>query len=458
MNDLCFYSYGQGITFDTFRQNVLAARAAIKKVPCNKVLLFNADSYQFSVWLFALIFEKKHVLLPPNAQVGTLSQFASQCDATAGSIVLTEKTQIPNTPNSDLTAITPKSYTREQFFNLFSGEITFYTSGSTGQAKAINKSCQQLRLEMDTLKSEFSTLFNNANTVVSTVSHQHIYGLLFKVLLPLLLGKVIINQTFEYPEHISRLLVELTPALNVNQAKSVLLISSPAHLQRLAIDNVLVPHAPNFSAIFSSGGLLSLVTSQALSQQMNIAPTEVYGSTETGGIAWRRGQSSSNEPWQVFPNIEPQVSLDGQRLEIFSPYVTEQPYLTDDKIELLDSSHFLLKGRIDRTVKIEEKRVNLNQIERHLVLHPWIVDARIIVINNRATNSRRILAAILVLTPDGQRCLQDKGKLFLSNSLKQHLLSDIERICLPKKWRYLTEFPYNSQGKLILNDLEKLFD
>jgi acyl-coenzyme A synthetase/AMP-(fatty) acid ligase len=458
MTDLCFYSHGQSITFDTFRHHVLMARAAIKKNPCNKVLLFNADSFQFSVWLFALIAEKKHVLLPPNAQTGTLSQFAAHCDATAGSIRLTGKTQITNTPKSGLIEITPPPSTREQFFNLFSGEITFYTSGSTGQAKAIKKSCQQLRLEMDTLKSEFSTLFNQANTVVSTVSHQHIYGLLFKVLLPLLLGKIIINQTFEYPEHISRLLMELTPGWHVNQAKSVLLISSPAHLQRLAIDNVLVPHAPSFSAIFSSGGLLSLAASQALSQQMNLAPTEVYGSTETGGIAWRRGQNSSNEPWQVFPNIKPQLSIDGQRLEIFSPYVTEQPYITDDKIKLLDSNHFLLKGRIDRTVKIEEKRVNLDQIERHLVLHPWVDDARIIVINNRAANARKVLAAVLVLTPVGQGYLQDKGKLSFSKTLKQHLLSDIERICLPKKWRYLTEFPYNSQGKLVLNDLEKLFD
>jgi len=64
----------------------------------------------------------------------------------------------------------------------------------------------------------------------------------------------------------------------------------------------------------------------------------------------------------------------------------------------------------------------------------------------------------VVLTPSGQQYLQDNGKLAVNNALKQHLLSDIERICLPKKWRYLTEFPYNSQGKLVLNDLEKLFD
>ena len=458
MSDISFYDNGEAISFDRFCQNIFQARQVIRKVEADKVLLFDENSYQFSVWLFALIFEKKHVLLPPNSQSGTLSLLASQCDASAGTITLADKKHLQYPDKNALIDLEPHGLTREQFFQLFNGEITFYTSGSTGQAKSIHKHCQQLYSEIITLQSEFATLFTTVNTVVSTVSHQHIYGLLFKVLLPLLLGKVIVNQTFEYPEHISLLLTELAPSNLLRSENGVLLVSSPAHLQRLALDNVLTAHSHEFSAIFSSGGLLSFETSQALVQQMKIAPTEVYGSTETGGIAWRRGQHSLNEPWQVFPNIKVKVSEDRQRLEIFSPYVIEQPYLTDDKVELLDSGRFLLKGRVDRTVKIEEKRVNLNQIERHLTAHALVSEARIIVINNKSNGVRKILAAVAVLTADGQQFLLDNGKLAFNNILKQHLLSDIERICLPKKWRYLAEFPYNSQGKLVLSDLEKLFD
>tara|TARA_R110000744_G_scaffold1965_6_gene7676 strand:+ start:5993 stop:7363 length:1371 start_codon:yes stop_codon:yes gene_type:complete len=456
MSDICFYLNGDNITFDQFCQDVAQAQIAVKETDAERVLLFNVDSYQFSVWLFALIFEKRRVLLPPNAQVGTLHQLASQCDATAGTIALSDKPQI--TESIDVhQAIAAHYLTRTQFFKLFVGEITFYTSGSTGQAKAIHKHCQQLWLEIATLKSEFSALYQASNVIISTVSHQHIYGLLFKVLVPLLLGKTIVNQTFEYPEHIGCILDELAETKGTETVKG-LLVSSPAHLQRLTLDNVLAPYSKSLIGIFSSGGLLPLATSQALFQQMNIAPTEVYGSTETGGIAWRRGQHSEDEPWQVFPNIKLYIAADSQRLAIFSPYVIEQPYLTDDKVELLDAGHFLLKGRMDRTVKIEEKRVNLNQIERQLVLHHWIAEARIIVMTNRSDSARKILAAVLVLTPDGQQGLLENGKLFFNNALKQHLLNDIERICLPKKWRYLAEFPYNSQGKLVLSDLEKLFD
>ncbi len=456
MSDICFYRDGHHITFKQFCQDVTQAQVAVKQTDAKRVLLFNADSYQFSVWLFALIFENRHVLLPPNAQSGTLYQLASECDATAGSIELTDKPKITES-SYERKVIADHGLTREQLFKLFVGNITFYTSGSTGQAKAIDKNCQQLILEIAALKSEFSVLYQASNVIVSTVSHQHIYGLLFKVLVPLLLGKTIVNQTFEYPEHIGRIFDELAENNPTAMANGIL-VSSPAHLQRLALDNVLAPYSQTFKGIFSSGGLLSLTTSQALLQQMNIAPTEVYGSTETGGIAWRCGQRSVDEPWQAFPNIKLQTSADSQRLVIFSPYVTEQPYLTDDNVELLDSRRFLLKGRIDRTVKIEEKRVNLNQIERQLVLHHWVAEARIIVMTNRSDSARKILTAVLVLTTNGQQSLLEHGKLAFSNALKRHLLSDIERICLPKKWRYLTEFPYNSQGKLVLSDLEKLFD
>lgn len=456
MNDNCFYRNDNFITFSMFCQRVSIARAAVRKVSCNKVLLFDTDSYQFAIWLFALILEKKHVLLPPNAQAGTLSQLAQECEATAGSIKVANKSQIIDSKIDS--TIDVAEYTREQLFELFNGEITFFTSGSTGHAKAIKKSCQQLVLEIDTLKSEFSAMLAPANFIVSTVSHQHIYGLLFKILLPLRLGKSVINQTFEYPEHICQLLGELSASTILQQKGRLILVSSPAHLQRLVQDNVLMANSAHFSGIFSSGGLLSRASSQALLQQMKISPTEVYGSTETGGIAWRCGQNSAEEPWQVFANIKITVSDDRQRLEVFSPYVNEQPYITDDYVELLDTQRFLLKGRIDRTVKVEEKRVNLSHIERHLVQHHLVAEARVIVTNNNSASGRKILAAAVILTDKGQVFINKQGKLALNNVLKLHLLSEVERICLPKKWRYLLEYPYNSQGKLVLSDLEKLFD
>ena len=60
-------------------------------------------------------------------------------------------------------------------------------------------------------------------------------------------------------------------------------------------------------------------------------PIEIYGSTETGGIAWRE-QSTSEEPWQVFPTLKIRCSKD-ELLEIKSPLITQKNWFqTNDFI------------------------------------------------------------------------------------------------------------------------------
>ena len=49
------------------------------------------------------------------------------------------------------------------------------------------------------------------------------------------------------------------------------------------------------------------------------------------------------------------------------------------------------------------------------------------------------------------------GKLATNNLLKAHALARFERICIPKKWRFVEQLPYNSQAKLNLKALESLF-
>lgn len=455
MDKPCFYRSNQLISFQQFYGDITAARQNLVSEKHHKIMLFHEDSYTFTVLLFALILEKKHVYLPPNKQVGTLQSLAEKVDATVGDF------NVENKPA--LTACWHKVANKhdganiDKLFANFSGKVSFFTSGSTGQPKEIVKQCHQLTRELSTLYTTFSEQFNRCDIVVSTVSHQHIYGLLFKILLPLRLAKLIVNKTFEYPEHINTDLSALTNKNSATNKKKIILVSSPAHLKRLVIDNVLAENASQYCATFSSGGLLPVEVSQDYHQQMGLAPIEIFGSTETGGIAWRCGQPLTTTPWQLFTDISYQTNQESKRLAIFSPYLDEQPYLTDDCVEYIDEQQFILKGRVDRTVKIEEKRVNLDHLERHLMTHPWVVDAKVFfIINNHA--HRNSLCCALITTNSAQTMITNLGKRALNDTFKQHLLTDFERVCLPKKWRYLEKFPYNSQGKILLSDLERLFD
>jgi acyl-coenzyme A synthetase/AMP-(fatty) acid ligase len=469
MTNIAFIIQNELISLEYFYSDIAQIRKKVESSPYENILLFDLDTYRFTVQLFALLLEERHVLLPPNGQTGTVEQLSSLCDATMGSIIVADKPALswclvendePTSGTIDTKNEESFKSSREDLFAKLKGQLTFFTSGSTGTPKAIVKYVTQLIAEIDILSATFSEPLQQSSCVVSTVSHQHIYGLLFKVLLPLRMGIAVANKTFEYPEHISSFFDEVSSYGNdlIKMPLKGLLISSPAHLKRLVLDNVLIPINKTISATFSSGGPLSYETSQCFTEQMKQAPIEVFGSTETGGIAWRCGQLDKKSPWTLFPTLSYNCIGPAGQLAINSPYVVEHEYLTDDLIQPIDANSFYLLGRVDRTIKLEEKRINLAHVERCLLAHPWVSEIRILVLPLSAKNNREVLAAVVELTPLAFDKLEQQGKAAINNVFKQQLLTEFERISLPKKWRYVSALPYNAQGKTALNELERLFD
>jgi acyl-coenzyme A synthetase/AMP-(fatty) acid ligase len=125
----------------------------------------------------------------------------------------------------------------------------------------------------------------------------------------------------------------------------------------------------------------------------------------------------------------------------------------DDKIELLTDGQFRLLHRLDRIVKIEEKRLSLAQVEHLLQTHPFVSEAAVTVLEQ----PRTMLGAAVCLSELGQQTLKAEGKLAVNNALKNHLLSQFERITLPRRWRYPAHLPLNSQGKRTQSEIVALF-
>ncbi len=421
---------------DDFMEQVAAFRNKIRHlVPQGKVarvLLYDNDIFAFLVRFIALGQDGHTVILPPNDQQGTLTELADTVDFYAGSIVISRLVSLDNCTNAP--------QVNEVLSWPTNGRVIFYTSGSSSHAKAIIKDWELLNNELDVLKSLF--ICQPQSTFIATVSHQHIYGLLFRALLPLQLGGSIFS-TFDYPEHI-------VDVLKTNN--DVVLISSPAFLSRLSEDNVLSEFKTHFSTIFSSGGPLQDADALSLYKQFGTGIVQVYGSTETGGIAYRQIESKEETYWNFFPEVSCISTNDRSRLQLCSPFIHQSSMMLDDRGEIVDGKLKLL-GRVDRTVKLEEKRVNLSQIEKKSLEHHWVKDIKLIVL----TGERQILAAIVQLSDDGEIMLVNAGKRHINQCIKKHLLVHFELITLPRKWRYVEELPYNSQGKLPLMELEKLF-
>jgi len=328
--------------------------------------------------------------------------------------------------------------------------LVVFTSGSTGAAQAIPKKLSQIASEVETLEQLFGHAAGNA-AVLATVSHQHIYGLLFKVLWPLSAARAIHALSIAFPE-------ELAPAM---AAAPCLLIASPAHLKRLPDQLDWRGAARMLRGVFSSGGPLPPETAFVAGSLLGEVPIEVYGSSETGGIAWRQRSRCGDESWLPFPTVDWRINDEDSTLEVRSPHLPDDGWLAlADRAERVDHSgpsRFLLLGRADRIVKIEEKRISLTAMEEAMLASGLAVEARVILCEPR-NGERQRLAALVVPTPIGRELLNAQGKTALNAKLRAVLATVVEMVALPRRWRYIEQMPVNAQGKITQAALHALLN
>ncbi|MDO9622536.1 MAG: AMP-binding protein [Pseudomonas sp.] len=402
-------------------QRALRLAGQLRAQDVQHVALYLEDAADLAIALLGAWLAGVHVLLPADAQAQTRLQLASRIDLWLD--VLDPACAAEPLPARAL--------------DLDQCRLTLCTSGSSGAAKLIDKSLRQLSNEIDALEQLWGETLGDA-VIVASVAAQHIYGLLFRVLWPLCAGRVFLRRAQPFPEDMQRTSLE-QPAFAW--------VASPALLKRMG-DNLDWAALQPVRKIFSSGGALPVEAAQLLHARLGQWPTEIYGSSETGGIAWRQGDTS----WQPFAGVELDVNAEGA-LRLTSPYLPvghcEQ---TADAVELQADGRFLLRGRLDRIVKLEEKRISLPMLEQTLMAHAWVSDARLGVIQQ----GRAFLGALLALSPAGVHALRNQGRRSVTDSLRQHLAGHCEAIALPRRWRLLSQLPYSSQGKLAQATIDAL--
>ncbi|ABV89201.1 AMP-binding protein [Shewanella pealeana] len=435
---LISFNHHDIVTGSVFTAQVAQLKQQLSESDAKRWLLSCDSSDLFAVGICAGLLAGKQIILPANAQAGTLSELTHEFDGVLSNMPICEGKAFlrldkdHNPPSSNW----PES---QEW-----GQLVLFTSGSSGKPKRVVKTIEQLDAEVSVLEHTFAQHLPHCS-VISTVSHQHIYGLLFKILWPLAASRPFLSDLVEYPETLS---------YYANLFPNLCLVSSPAQLSRLpdALDHERQLRAP--SLVFSSGGPLSYEASKGVANCYGQAPIEVFGSTETGGIAYRR-QDTANSSWQSFAPIEiMQDEADGALL-LKSPYLPDSEWLKcDDKIALQADGKFTLQGRLDRIIKVEEKRLSLVQMESLLESHPHVAKAALVMLEQ----PRVQLGAAIELSAEGLLQLEANGKLALNNQLKKHLLSQFERVTLPRRWRYTEQLPVNPQGKRVQADMLALFD
>ena len=159
--------------------------------------------------------------------------------------------------------------------------FSLYTSGTSGQPKYITKTYNNILSELQYLEELVG--IGKSHTVVTVVPFIHIYGLLFGILLPCRVGATMVACSKILPSNILN-------AVENHQAN--FLVASPVHYESLVkIDNC-TPLSKLHYAISSGAPLREKVALQFFAKT-NVAILEVYGSTETGGIAYKKWQYQS---------------------------------------------------------------------------------------------------------------------------------------------------------------------
>ena len=410
-----FASRGKPITAGRIRQT--AAEVAARLSGQDRVYLHTASASLFVAGLLAAARKELTIFCPAHVQ----PQYLREIGADTGVLLTDLEVDIPSAmPLAHASGeAQPGAPVRDP-------DLCFFTSGVTGTPKQVHKKIAQLDGEAWTLEKVWG---KQAGRTYATVSHQHIYGMLFRVFWPVLSGRLSEDRLAEYWESLAGKL-----------SADTTLVSSPAHLTRLPAASILANSLPGL--IFSSGAPMPFAAAQAARDHLGSLPIEVLGSTETGGIAWRQ-QDSIDALWTPFPGVRIETD-EGGLLNVISPVSGgEEPVATGDMVERVGEK-FRLKGRADRVAKIDGHRVSLARVEEALLAQPLIEAAAAVDLPLR----NGALGAIIVLNAEGKTALETLGAFRLSRKLRTALAGRLEPGERPKHWLF-APIPLDRQGKRV---------
>ncbi len=310
-------------------------------------------------------------------------------------------------------------------------QLLFFTSGSSGFPVGAFKTRENLSREGEVLKALAQR--KSIKKVVVTVPFVHIYGILAGLLLPLSLGdvKLVIKEDF-------------LPYELLEEAKEgeTLIITTPVFIKALG----KLSRSDDLSSctFISSTGPLHSDDASLLESKYQTTLMQLFGSTETGGIAYKFGCSSK---WIPLESAE--VKIHDDKLSVSSPFISKhlldgtikeltQPFVTEDIIKL-DEEGFTLLGRSNKIIKIAGKRISATQIESILESFEEVNAAIVeLVYKKELLRSEQIL-----ITLESNRELSKK-------EIKEKISECYGVLTIPFKVNYVDEINYSAMGKKVL--------
>lgn len=314
--------------------------------------------------------------------------------------------------------------------------VNFYTSGFTGFPKLIEKTLKQFEAEALKIIGQFGENLKESIFVYS-VPHYHSYGFVFDFLVPYILELKFSDNRINYLETLN----------NFEEYKNITFITNPAFLKR--IDKSSLKIKPKWF-VFSSTGALDKESSDLCIETFNTDAVEIYGSTEGGSIGYRK--RSEKDLWTRLKIVKVKVDENGS-ISCCSGYTGEGFWVhVGDVVEMKNEDEFELLGREDSIVKIEGKRISVQQIDRQILQDKNFKDSYTLYCKS---DKREYVASFIVLN-NKFTINKKENEENMRKYIKDYLKGYFEKIVIPKKIYFIDRIPRNELGKIDRKELDAI--
>lgn len=248
--------------------------------------------------------------------------------------------------------------------------MVFKTSGSTGEARAHRHLLATLAAEA----ADFGALLPGARRVLAMAPPHHIYGFIHTVLLPAVAGVPVVDATHWGPGRLKRELCagDLVVAFPLRWAQLSRLVGGfPPGVTGMTST---APMPAELAWTLARLGLSRLV--------------QVYGSTETAGVAWR---DDPEAPFELLPRY-----VRGREDDTVEEAGGGPGVALPDRVEWRGERLLMPTGRRDAAVQVAGVNVWPQRVAQALCAHPDVADCAVRPM--RADEGQR-LKAFVVLRP-----------------------------------------------------------
>jgi acyl-coenzyme A synthetase/AMP-(fatty) acid ligase len=303
----------------------------------------------------------------------------------------------------------------------------YFTSGSTGSPVAALKTKKNIESEVKALTELLQEY--KIKKVIVTVPFIHLYGTLLGLMYPLMNDIDIVLKEHFLPNDLLNMIDPYT-----------MVVTTPLYIK--ALNKLSEEKNLSESVFISSTASLDTTSIITFNNKFQTKIIQIFGSTETGGIAYKLNE----EPlWNPFKSVEVFTNQENE-LKVKSPFVSYTLYEngfkhTNGEIQTFDyiekeALGFKLIGRSSKIFKLAGKRYSTVQIENILEAVNGIEKALVFV--GLAKDSLR--GEYLDITIES-------NEIYRVKEIKKILRRELSNLKFSIKLNIVDEIPTNQVGK-----------